>query len=175
MANRTISKKECQGIREVFLLFDDDNSGHLAVKQVRSFLHPFVPDLSPCKLNGNIGLLDAEENAIVDFDDFYALVASLPIEYSKDALLLVWTMLIYAASQDAEIAQRAFSFYDKDNDKMITIEELRGFMRPATKAFGEDPSIAQLQEAIDAVDADGNKKVDFDEFKRLLTILEKRN
>merc|ERR1711872_144693 len=86
MANRTISKKECQGIREVFLLFDDDNSGHLTVKQVRSFLHPFVPDLSPCKLNGNIGLLDAEENAIVDFDDFYALVASLPIEYSKDAL-----------------------------------------------------------------------------------------
>merc|ERR1712130_398674 len=101
--------------------------------------------------------------------------SSLPTDSSQDDLLFVWTMLIVAAAKDSEIALRAFQKYDKDGNGAITAEELRGFLAPAFRAFGEDPTICQLQQAIEDVDVDGNRTVDFNEFKNMLAILEQRN
>ena len=171
---RQFSVRQNHQIKEVFLLFDGNNSGGVTVEELRSFLLPFVPDLSDCKLSEDVALLDADKNAHVDFNEFLVMVTSLPTESSQDTLLFVWTMLIIAAAKDSEIALRAFRKYDKDGDGAITAEELRGFMAPAFKAFGEVPSICQLQEAIKDVDADGNRTVDFDEFKNMLAILEQR-
>ena len=169
------SASQIEEMKDVFLLFDRDNSGGLTVQELCSFLSPFVQDLSHCKLNKDLPLLDADKNANVDFEEFLVMVGSFPTESSQDALLFVWTMLIVAAAKDSDIAIRAFHKYDKDGDGAITAEELHGFMAPAFKAFGEDPSISQLQEAIEDVDLDGNRVVDFEEFKNMLAILEQRN
>ena len=172
---RQFSVRQNQQIKDVFLLFDKDNSGGVTVEELRSFLLPFVPDLSDCKLTEDLALLDADKNAHVDFAEFLVMVASFPTESSQDALLFVWTMLIIAAAKDPEIALRAFRKYDEDNDGAITAEELQGFMAPAFKAFGECPTICQLQKAIEDVDVDGNRTIDFNEFKNMLAILEQRN
>ena len=172
---RQFSVRQNQQIKEVFLLFDGNNSGGVTVEELRSFLLPFVPDLSDCKLSEDLALLDADKNAHVGFEEFLVLVGSLPTDSSQDDLLFVWTMLIVAAAKDSEIALRAFHKYDKDGNGAITAEELRGFMAPAFRAFGEDPTICQLQQAIEDVDVDGNRTVDFNEFKNMLAILEQRN
>ena len=175
MASSRFSESQIQEIKDAFFLFDKDNSGKLAVGNLRSYMFSFTPYLADYKLTGNVALLDADKNSDVDVEDFLTVVADIQADSSQGALHMVWTMLVFAAAKDSEIALRAFRKYNKNGDGVITSEELRDFMAPATKALGEDPSVCQLQDAIEAVDVDGNRKVDFEEFKSLLAILEQRN
>ena len=54
--------------------------------------------------------------------------------------------------------------FDKNGDGTITINELGTVM----KSLGTNPTNAELQDIINEVDADGNGKLEFDEFCNLM-------
>lgn len=58
----------------------------------------------------------------------------------------------------------AFSFFDKDGDGCITLEELATVIR----SLGQTPSAEELREMIRDVDVDGNGTIDFAEFLGLM-------
>merc|ERR1719382_165163 len=61
--------------------------------------------------------------------------------------------------------KEAFPLFDKDGDGTITTKELRTVMR--SLGFG-NPTLAELQDMINQVDADGNGTIDFPEFCTLM-------
>ncbi|XP_070538791.1 calmodulin-beta-like isoform X2 [Ptychodera flava] len=63
--------------------------------------------------------------------------------------------------------KEAFSWFDKDGDGHITVDEL-GFV---VNALGMGASAQELQDMMDAVDEDGNGTIDFPEF---LTVMAKK-
>ncbi|KAL6622590.1 hypothetical protein ACP70R_032469 [Stipagrostis hirtigluma subsp. patula] len=61
--------------------------------------------------------------------------------------------------------REAFSFFDKDGDGCITVEELATVMGSLQ---GQRPSCEELREMIHDADADGNGTIDFAEFLALM-------
>ncbi|XP_040385423.1 calmodulin-like protein 5 [Oryza brachyantha] len=60
--------------------------------------------------------------------------------------------------------REAFSFFDKDGDGCITLEELDTVVR----SLGQTPTREELAEMIRDVDADGNGTIEFAEFLALM-------
>uniref|UniRef100_A0A0D9Y176 EF-hand domain-containing protein n=1 Tax=Leersia perrieri TaxID=77586 RepID=A0A0D9Y176_9ORYZ len=60
--------------------------------------------------------------------------------------------------------REAFSFFDKDGDGCITLEELDTVVR----SLGQNPTREELAEMIRDVDADGNGTIEFAEFLALM-------
>ncbi|KAF0889338.1 hypothetical protein E2562_023641 [Oryza meyeriana var. granulata] len=60
--------------------------------------------------------------------------------------------------------REAFSFFDKDGDGCITLEELDTVIR----SLGQTPTREELTEMIRDVDADGNGTIEFAEFLALM-------
>ena len=66
--------------------------------------------------------------------------------------------------EQIEEFKEAFAIFDVDHDDQIDTEELGAVM----KSMGYNPSIAELEEMIREVDADGNGNLDFSEFLTLM-------
>merc|ERR1711993_191823 len=66
-------------------------------------------------------------------------------------------------NQIAEFKE-AFSLFDKDNNGIITIEELEVTM----KSLGQNPTETELRDMINEVDADDNGTIDFPEFLTMM-------
>ncbi|XP_066925283.1 calmodulin-like [Clytia hemisphaerica] len=62
--------------------------------------------------------------------------------------------------------QDAFQMFDKDGNGYITTRELKALLR----CLGCNPTDSELQQIINEADADGNGKIDFQEF---ITLMEK--
>ena len=60
--------------------------------------------------------------------------------------------------------KEAFALFDKDNDGVISTEELGTVMR----SLGQNPNEEELREMISEVDADGSGEIDFKEFLALM-------
>ncbi|KAI9288547.1 hypothetical protein BC943DRAFT_316831 [Umbelopsis sp. AD052] len=56
--------------------------------------------------------------------------------------------------------RETFQMFDKDNDGSITAQELGTVIR----SFGMNPTEAELMDMVNEVDANGNGKIDFEEF-----------
>jgi calmodulin len=67
--------------------------------------------------------------------------------------------------EECERHRELFSLFDRDGDGSITINELRTVMH----ALGQNPTEAELQGMLNAVDADGNGVIDFPEFLIMMT------
>lgn len=60
--------------------------------------------------------------------------------------------------------KEAFSLFDRNGDGTITIKELESVM----KSLGQNPTEAELNDMVNEIDADGNGKIEFDEFVTLM-------
>ncbi|KAJ2056091.1 hypothetical protein GGI17_006372 [Coemansia sp. S146] len=60
--------------------------------------------------------------------------------------------------------EEAFALFDKDGDGSITAKELGAVL----KAAGQNPSDEELKDMVNELDADGNGKIDFEEFLTLM-------
>ncbi|KAL5205958.1 hypothetical protein ABZP36_034167 [Zizania latifolia] len=72
-------------------------------------------------------------------------------------------MEVLKQEQIAEFRE-AFSFFDKDGDGCITLQELDTVVR----SLGQTPTAEELEEMIRDVDADGNGTIEFGEFLALM-------
>lgn len=60
--------------------------------------------------------------------------------------------------------KEAFTYYDKNGDGTISLDELRTIM----VSFGQDPSVQELEEMMKEIDTDGSGAIDFSEFLHIM-------
>ncbi|KAL6970753.1 hypothetical protein U1Q18_030444 [Sarracenia purpurea var. burkii] len=100
--------------------------------------------------------IDANGDGCVDIDEFGALYQSVMNDRGGEE----------TAAEGEEEMREAFEVFDQDSDGFITGEELRSVL----EALGlrEGGAAAECRRMIAKVDVDGDGRVSFNEFKRMM-------
>lgn len=137
------SAEDEKALKEVFDLYDADNSGAIDSAELGTLLRY----LGLCPTNAMVHALlkqyDKDAGGTLDFAEFKALAAEAMPESSTAGLL-----------------RSAFAAFDTDGSGSISIEELRH----ALTTMGEPLSDAEVDALFRVVDSDGSGTVDYAEF-----------
>jgi len=156
-AEVVISDAERAEFNDAFKLFDKDGDGVITVDEI----HEVITQLRMKNPRGNawsksdikkmVKAVDVDGNGSIDLDEFIQLLRSK--RNGKFAKL----------TPDQELKE-AFKIFDADKNGSIDADELAIVM----KALGEKLSKTEIEFMIKSVDLDGDKSIDFDEFKKLM-------
>jgi calcium-dependent protein kinase len=135
-------------LREVFNALDENGDGTLTVKEIQEGLHRAGLKNISADLRQSIEDIDLDGSGSIDYSEFLAAALEKKYFLREDAC---WN---------------AFSFFDRDRDGHISVEELRQVLnsRNLREEIGED----ELDRALAEVDKNGDGVIDFDEFMQMM-------
>lgn len=135
-------------LKEAFAVFDKDSDGRITVDDLSAVFHHLGQNVSRKKLEAMLAEADLDDNGCIDFPEFLTLVATQQNDPEQKELQL----------------RRAFRLYDLGNTGHITYLNLRLVMG----RLGCPLTPEQAFEMISEVDTDGDGKLNFEDFKRIM-------
>ncbi|CAM6097175.1 unnamed protein product [Calypogeia fissa] len=147
-------------MKKVFDQFDENKDGVICSNELRNFMEKLGFSITDDEVKALVTTVDENKNQSVDFDEFYKLYSSLSgVDQSSDEKA--------NEEEHEKNLKSAFQVFDKNNDGFISVEELQLVLK--SLGMKEGHSFKKCQQMISGVDADGNGKVDFQEFKKLMS------
>ncbi|MEQ2243128.1 Calcium-binding protein 5 [Ilyodon furcidens] len=150
---RNLTQDELQELREAFIEFDKDKDGFITCKDLGNLMRTmgYMPtEMELIELSQNINM---NLGGRVDFEDFVELMTPKLLDETAGMIGL-------------KELRDAFREFDIDGDGAITSEELRFAM---IKLLGEQTSKKEIDEVVKDVDNNGDGKVDFEEFVKMMS------
>ena len=136
--------------RDAFKTFDTDEDGYLSLKELKDLLISLGQDVSNEELTEMINEIDIEGNGTFDFKEFILLMARKMRDYDNE---------------DEYI--EAFRIFDKDNNDLISKEELKEAMTIIGQfVWGESPTDEDIEYMIKEADTDGDGFLHYSDFIR---------
>uniref|UniRef100_A0A3Q7IWR4 EF-hand domain-containing protein n=2 Tax=Solanum lycopersicum TaxID=4081 RepID=A0A3Q7IWR4_SOLLC len=108
----------------------------------------YIPD---CELGQMIQNIDVNGDGYVDFDEFSALFKMIFMDDDED---------------EDEDMQEAFNVFDQNGDGFITVDELKSVL--GSLGLKQGGNVEDCKKMINNVDVDGDGRIDFMEFKRMM-------
>jgi len=139
----TDSELDC--LKEAFSLFDADHDGEITVGELGRVMRNHGLNPTDDELKDMIRNVDKNSNGAIDFNEF--------IE-----------MMLARNSKGEEDVVHAFRVFDRDGDGLISAEELKLTMNN----LGEPLTDYEVRSMIEAADLDGDGRINFQEFARLM-------
>lgn len=115
------------------------------------------------ELTAMLDAADCNDDGFLDFSEFVAFYYSLSEERGLKAQSGPQDL-----SQDEAGLRDAFQVFDKDGDGFICAEELQSVLSSMGLEHGR--KLVDCRNMIHKVDVDGDGQVNFDEFKRMMTV-----
>ena len=142
------TKKELKSLQNSFTLFDKDHDGKLTIKEVDGALRFLGKDPTRYRVESVMKDIDTYGNGTVAFPEFLQLMSQTNEdgEFDQDETFVV------------------FRRFDKDGDGFITANEIKEEMLNHGNIFTED----QVRQMISRADANGDGKIDYEEFVQLI-------
>eukprot|EP00929_Paragymnodinium_shiwhaense_P001086 TRINITY_DN1012_c0_g3_i1.p1 TRINITY_DN1012_c0_g3~~TRINITY_DN1012_c0_g3_i1.p1 ORF type:complete len:494 (-),score=99.74 TRINITY_DN1012_c0_g3_i1:95-1576(-) len=128
-------------LQKTFQLLDKNGDGTLTPAEITDGMKSHGVAFPP-ELEGILRQLDTDGSGSIDYTEFIAATISRKAYLKKDAM---WA---------------AFRTFDRDGDASISRDELVELLK--------DPSMAVIESMIHDVDSNGDGKIQFDEFCRML-------
>ena len=136
--------------RDAFKTFDTDEDGYLSLKELKDLLISLGQDVTNEELVEMTNEIDIEGNGTIDFKEFILLMARKMRDYDNE---------------DEYI--EAFRIIDKNNDDLISKEELKEAMTIIGQfVWGESPTDADIEYMIKEADTDGDGFLHYSDFIR---------
>lgn len=133
-------------LQKVFNQFDADADGKISPAELSGVLSATGSASSPTDIRRAMEDIDADKDGFISRAEFAAFCRS------------------GSSSTEAEIRD-AFDLYDRDKDGLISVEELHLVLNRLNAAQCSRQDCARM---IRSVDKDGDGKVNFEEFKRMM-------
>jgi calmodulin len=142
-----LTEDQRKEFRIAFNLFDKNSDGAITVQELGSVMRTLGQTPTEAELLQIISQVDTDGDGTIDFEEF--------VELMKNKM----------KGLDAEEEIReAFKVFDKNGDGYVEVAELR----QVVQGLGEPLSEADLQEMIKEADADGDGRISYQEFVRLM-------
>lgn len=133
--------------REAFEEFDKDGSGAISSKELLGVMRAMGQNPTEDELNSMVMEVDLDGNGTIEFPEF--------LEMMKQKAS--------AVDQEGELRE-AFRIFDRNKDGFISVKELK----KVTTMLGASLTKEELEEFMKEADVDGNGKLDYDEFVKML-------
>ncbi|KAJ2670771.1 hypothetical protein IWW42_003804 [Coemansia sp. RSA 1085] len=148
-ATRNMNEQNIKELKEAFALFDKDNNGVITRNELSRLMRSLNHNPTEEELNDMINEVDENGDGSIDFPEFVAMMARKPMssEGPEDEIL------------------EAFRVFDKNDDGVISAEELRQVMN----SLGEKLTDAEIEEMIREADVDGDGQINYEEFAKMMT------
>merc|ERR1711894_374026 len=148
MATSEMSKEEVNAYRKAFDHFDKNNDGTINIKELEDVMKSMGKDPSKEELQDMINNVDLDGNTVLDFNGFLAMMGNSVSDVDDSAEL-----------------KHVFAIFDKNGDGYICKSELTSAMKKLNENFTDH----EIQMLITDADLDLDEKVNFKEFKTIMT------
>ncbi|XP_027332664.1 calmodulin-like protein 7 [Abrus precatorius] len=149
-------------LRKVFSTFDKNGDGFVTMLELRESLRNIRILMTDKEIDDIVIKFDSNGDGLLDFEEFCLLIGEcmggqMGEEKEGD---------IGKEGEDEVNLKEAFDVFDKDNDGLISVEELALVL--TSLGLREGKRIEECKEMIKKVDMDGDGMVNFNEFKRMM-------
>ncbi|EFJ26855.1 hypothetical protein SELMODRAFT_96597 [Selaginella moellendorffii] len=145
-------------LRRAFDMFDSNRDGMISRQELREIGDKLGMRWSDEETSSMLESVDENGDGLVDFGEFNALysqhIQGEEIQAAEEARI------------KAEL-QEAFEVFDKNKDGFITALELHSVLCSLGLKHGSD--MVHVKNMISSVDADGDHKVNFKEFRTMMS------
>ncbi|CAE7334779.1 CPK2 [Symbiodinium sp. CCMP2456] len=147
-----LSSSEMRQLRQAFTAIDTDNSGTLTLEEVHEALKSMDVDM-PSDLERILAAIDVGGKGHLNYSEFLAAAVD------------------HQSFLCEEVCWNAFKYFDRNDDGFISHSELTKLLEhDALQELPEAPSVRKI---INEVDVNGDGKVEFDEFMRMMLCAER--
>jgi len=143
-----LADEQVAEFREAFSLFDKDGDGTITTEELGIVMRSLGQNPTEDELQVMLNEVDSDGNGTIDFNEFLSMMAKKLKETDSD-----------------DEIREAFFVFDKDGDGYISSSELRQVML----TLGEQLTDAEVDEMIREADTDGDGRVCYEEFVRMMT------
>eukprot|EP00091_Calanus_sinicus_P011139 TRINITY_DN2533_c0_g1_i1.p2 TRINITY_DN2533_c0_g1~~TRINITY_DN2533_c0_g1_i1.p2 ORF type:complete len:165 (-),score=62.98 TRINITY_DN2533_c0_g1_i1:78-572(-) len=133
--------------KEAFDEFDTDGSGAISSEELLGVLRAMGQNPTEDELLNLVMEVDIDGNGTIEFEEFLNMMKKKASENDEEADL-----------------KEAFKIFDRDKDGFISMKELK----KVASMLGTMLTKEELDEFMAEADADGNGKLDYDEFVKTL-------
>ncbi|XP_074281488.1 calmodulin-like protein 3, partial [Silene latifolia] len=141
-------------VRRVFDMFDQNGDGRITMGELNTSLHNmgiFIPNDDLAQM---INQIDINGDGCVDDHEFESLYKLIMEREGDDG------------QDDEDDIKEAFNIFDKNGDGFISVEELRFVLE--SLGLNQGRSLEDCKLMIMKVDVDGDGRVNFKEFKKMM-------
>ncbi|XP_043723731.1 calcium-dependent protein kinase 30-like [Telopea speciosissima] len=141
-----LSVEEVEIIRDMFKLMDTDNNGKITYEELKAGLQKVGSQLAESEMKLLMEVADVDGNGTLDYGEFVTVTIHLQ------------------KMENDEHIRRAFTFFDRDGNGYIEMDELREAL---TDDSGETDAEV-LNDILREVDTDKDGKISYEEFVAMM-------
>merc|ERR1712176_1209874 len=147
MKDRELDELHNAELKEAFDAFDKDGSGAISAEELLGVMRAMGQNPTEDELLNLVLEVDVDGNGTIEFDEFISMMKKKASEIEEEADL-----------------KEAFKIFDRDKDGFISMKELKKVCSMLSTMLTK----AELDQFMAEADKDGNGKLDYDEFCKML-------
>ena len=161
LVHNSIQLNQAHDAVKLFNQIDKNGDGKISKDELFDGLQPYKKDISDEQLRKQVDTIfnniDSDHNGYLEYEEFVRAAID------KDHFLSV------------NFLQFAFNYFDKDHDGEITLEEVKNKFFLSDKNRNSVKAQEQLQKSFNEIDINGDGKLSFEEFAKMMENIIKRD
>ena len=161
LVHNSIQLNQAHDAVKLFNQIDKNGDGKISKDELFNGLQPYKKDISDEQLRKQVDIIfnniDSDHNGYLEYEEFVRAAID------KDHFLSV------------NFLQFAFNYFDKDHDGEITLEEVKNKFFLSDKNRNSVKAQEQLQKSFNEIDINGDGKLSFEEFAKMMENIIKRD
>jgi calcium-dependent protein kinase len=161
LVHNSIQLNQAHDAVKLFNQIDKNGDGKISKDELFNGLQPYKKEVSDDELRKQVDIIfnniDSDHNGYLEYEEFVRAAID------KDHFLSV------------NFLQFAFNYFDKDHDGEITLEEVKNKFFLNDKNKNSIKAQEQLQKSFNEIDINGDGKLSFEEFGKMMENIIKRD